>query len=256
MDCSLQSCSVLHYLLVQFTSVAQSCPTLCHPMNRSTGGLPVHYQLPEFTQTHVHWVGDAIQPSHRLSSPAPPDLNLSQHQGLFQWVNSSHQVAKVLEFQLQHRSIQWIFREILIFFKINSLGLLAVSGTIKSLLQHHSSKVSILWCSAFFIVQLSHPYMLLLLSRFSRVRPVWPHRRQPTRLPHPWDSPGKNTGVGCLFLLQHMRVKVKSLSRVRIFSTPWTAAYQAPPSMGFARQEYWSGLPLPSPIHTWPLEKP
>ena len=75
---------------------------------------------------------------------------------------------------------------------------------------------------------------------------VRPHRRQPTRLPRPWDSPGKNTGVGCHFLLQ--RVKVKSLSHVRPSATPWTAAYQAPPSMGFSRQEYWSGVPLPSPI--------
>ena len=85
---------------VQFNSVAQSCPTLCDPMNRSTPGLPVHHQLPEFTQTHVHRVSDAIQPSHLLSSPSPPAPNPSQHQSLFQWVNSSHEVAKVLEFQL------------------------------------------------------------------------------------------------------------------------------------------------------------
>ena len=95
---------------VQFSSVAQSCPTLCDPMNRSTPGLPVHHQLPEFTQTHVHWVGDAIQLSHPLSSPSPPAFNLSQHQGLFKWVSSLQQVAKVLEFQLQHQSFQWIFR--------------------------------------------------------------------------------------------------------------------------------------------------
>ena len=93
---------------IQFSSVTQLCLTLCNPMNHSTPGLPVHHQFPEFTQTHVHWVGDAIQPSHPLSSPSPPALNLSQHQGLFQWVNSSHQVAKILEFQLQ--SFQWIFR--------------------------------------------------------------------------------------------------------------------------------------------------
>ena len=79
-----------------FSSVTQSCPTLCDPMNCSTPGLPVQHQLLEFTQTHVHWVGDAIQPSYPLSSPSPPALNLSQHQGLFQWVSSSHQVAKVL----------------------------------------------------------------------------------------------------------------------------------------------------------------
>ena len=85
---------------VQFSSVAQSCPTLCNPMNHSTPGLPVYHQLPEFTQTHVHRVSDAIQPSHPLSSPSPPAPDPSQHQSLFQWVNSSHEVAKVLEFQL------------------------------------------------------------------------------------------------------------------------------------------------------------
>ena len=84
----------------QIRSVAQSCLTLCDPMNRSTSGFPVHHHLPEFTQTHVHWVGDAIQPSHLLSSPFPPAPNPSQHQGLFQWVNCSHEVAKVLELQL------------------------------------------------------------------------------------------------------------------------------------------------------------
>ena len=91
----------------QFSSVAQSCSTLCDPVNRSMPGLPVHHQLPEFTQSHVHRVGDAIQPSHPLSSPYPPAPNPSQHQGLFQWVNSSPEVAKVLEFWLQHQSLQW-----------------------------------------------------------------------------------------------------------------------------------------------------
>ena len=93
--------------VAQFSSVIQSCPTLC---DCSTPGLPVHHQLLEFTQTHVHRVGDAIQPSHPLSSPSPPAFHLSQHKGLFRWVSSSHQVAKVLEFQLQHQSFQWIFR--------------------------------------------------------------------------------------------------------------------------------------------------
>ena len=90
----------------QIRSVAQLCPTLCDPMNRSTPGLPVHHQLPEFTQTHVHRLSDAIQPSHPLSSPSPPAPNPFQHQSLFQRVNSSHEVAKVLEFQLQHHSFQ------------------------------------------------------------------------------------------------------------------------------------------------------
>ena len=94
----------------QFSSVVQSCPTLCDPMHCSTPGFPVHHQLLQFIQTHVHQVGDAIQPSHPLLSPSPPALNLSQHPGLFKWVSSSHQVAKVLEFQLQHQSFPWIFR--------------------------------------------------------------------------------------------------------------------------------------------------
>ena len=89
-----------HYSFIQFSSVAQSCPTLCDPMNHSTPGLPVHHQLPEFTQTNVHRVSDAIEPSHPLSSPSTPAPNPSQHQSLFQWVNSSHEVAKVLKFQL------------------------------------------------------------------------------------------------------------------------------------------------------------
>ena len=96
--------------LVQFSSVAQLCPTLCDPMACSTPGFPVHHQLPELTQTHVHQVGDAIQPPQPLSSPSPPAFNLSQNQGFFQGVSSSHQVAKVLKFQLQHQSFQWIFR--------------------------------------------------------------------------------------------------------------------------------------------------
>ena len=93
-----------HY---QFSSVvAWLCSTLCNPMNRSTPGLPVHHELPESTQTHVHWISDAIQPPHPLSSPSPPALSLSQHQGVFQRIGSSHQVAKALEFQLQHQSFQ------------------------------------------------------------------------------------------------------------------------------------------------------
>ena len=147
----------LTLISVQFSSVAQSCPTLCDPMNHSTPGLPVHHQLPESTQTHVHRVSDAIPPSHPLSSPFPPALNLSQHQSLFQWVSSSHEMAKVLESQLQNQSFQWTPRTDLL--RMDWLDLLAVQETLKSLLQHHSSKAPILQCSAFFIVHLSHPYM-------------------------------------------------------------------------------------------------
>jgi len=133
------------------SSVTQSCPTLCDPINRSTPGLPVHHQLPESTQTLVHWVGDAVQPSYPLSSPPPsPSPQSSQHHGLFQWVRSSHQVAKILEFQLQISPSNEYSG--LISFRMDWLDLLAVQGTLKSLLQHHSSKASILWCSAFFKV--------------------------------------------------------------------------------------------------------
>ena len=98
------------FFLNQFSSVVQSCPTLCDPMEYSMPGFLAHHQLLELAQTYVHQVGDAIQPSHPLSSPSPPAFNLSQHQGLFQCVSSSHQETKVLEFQLQHQSFQWIFR--------------------------------------------------------------------------------------------------------------------------------------------------
>ena len=120
-------------------------------------GLPVHHQLPESTQTHVHWINDAIQPSHLLLSPSPLALNLSQHQGLFKWVSPLHQVGKVLEFSFNISP----FSEHpgLTSFRMDWLDLLAVQGTLKSLIQHHSSKASVLRLSAFFIVQLSHPYM-------------------------------------------------------------------------------------------------
>ena len=135
-------------------------------MNHSTPGLPVYHQLPEFTQIYAHRVSDAIHPSHPLSSPSPPAPNPSQHQGLFQWVNTWHEVAKVLEFQLQHQS----FHPGLISFRMDKLDLLAVQRPLKSLPQHHSSRASIFRRSDFFTVQLSHPYMTtqvrLTLSTF------------------------------------------------------------------------------------------
>ena len=125
-------------------------------MDCSMPGFPVLYHLLEFAQTYVHWAGDAIQESHPLSSPSPPALNLSQPQGLFQWVCTSHQVAKVLELQLQHQFFQYSG---VISFRVDWFDLFAVQGTPKTIHQHHSSKSSILWHSAFFMVQLSHPYM-------------------------------------------------------------------------------------------------
>ena len=112
---------------------------------------------PEVNLNSFHWVRYTMQPSHPLSSPSPSAFNLSQNQGLFQWISSSHQVAKVLEFHCQHQSFQWILG--LISFGMDLLDILAVQETLKSLLQHHSSKASILRCSAFFIVQLSYPYL-------------------------------------------------------------------------------------------------
>ena len=160
---------MLERVSVQFSSFSQSCPTLCDPMDYSTPGIPAYPQLPELSQTHVHWVGDAIQPSYPLLSPSPPARNPSQHQGLFKWVSSSHQVAKVLEFQLQHCPSNEYSG--LISFRMDWLDLLAVQRTLKSLLQHHSSKASTLWCSAFFTVQLLHPYMTtgktIALSRWT-----------------------------------------------------------------------------------------
>ena len=125
-------------------------------MNCSTSGLPVHHQLPEFTQIHVHWVSDAIQPSHPLLSPSPPAFSFSQHQGFFHWVSSMHQMAKYwsVSFNISPSSEY----SGLISFRMDWLDLLAVQGILKSL-QHCSSKESILWWSAFFVVQLSHLYM-------------------------------------------------------------------------------------------------
>ena len=144
-------------------------------MDCSTPGLPVHHQLPEFTQVHVHLVGDVIQPSHPPSSPFTPTFNLSQHQSVFKWIISSHQVAEVLEFQLHYQT----FHEYsgLIFFRMDWLDLLAVQRTLKSL-QHHSSKASILRRSAFIMLQLLDPYMTtgktiaLTCPRWVK-RPTW-----------------------------------------------------------------------------------
>ena len=149
----------------QFSSVQSlSCVRLCNPTNHSTPGLPVHHQLPESTQTNVHCISDAIQPSHPLSSPSPPALNLSQHQGLFKWVSSHIRWPKYWSFRFNINPSNEYSG--LISFRLDWLDLLAVQGTLKSLFQHHSSKASILPCSAFFIVQLSHLYMTTgMLSR-------------------------------------------------------------------------------------------
>ena len=128
-------------------------------MDCSTPGLPVFHHLPDFAQTHVQWVCDPIQPSHPLSSLSPPAFNCSCHRGLFQWISSSHHVAKNWSFSFSIRPSNE--SSAFISFRIDRLDLLAVQGTLKSLLQHHSSKASVLQCSAFYMVQLSHPYMTI-----------------------------------------------------------------------------------------------
>ena len=211
-------------------SITQSCLTLCNPMDCSMPGFPVLHYLPEFAQTHVHWVGDAIQSSHSLSPPSPA-LSLCQHQGLFQWVSSLHQVAKIWALQFQLQSFQWIFG--LISFRIDWFDLFAVQGPLKSLLQHHSSKTLILWCSAFFMVQLPHPYMTtgktidltrrtflgkvmsLLFNMLSRFVIAFLPRSK--RLWISWlQSPS-----AVIFN------SVQSLSHAWLFVTSWTAAHQA-----------------------------
>ena len=135
-------------------------------------------KLPEITQTHVHWVGDAIQPSHPLSSPSPPALNLSQHEGLFKWVSSSHQVAEVLEFQLQHQCFQWALRTIS--FRINWLDLLAVQGTLKSLFQYYTL-----------------PFAIRNVLKLTKKIYLWQYRAwQPTPVSLPGESHGQRNLAG------------------------------------------------------------
>ena len=154
----LTKCGICIQWNIQFSSVAQSCPTLCDPVNHSTPGLPVHHQLLEFTQTYIHQVGDAIQPSHPLSSPSPPAPNLSQHQSVF-CNESTLRMSWPKYWSFSFSIIPFKEHPGLISFRMDWLDLFAVQDTLKSLLQHHRSKASILWHSAFFTLQLSHPYM-------------------------------------------------------------------------------------------------
>ena len=142
-------------MVFQFSSVTQSCPTLCDPMDCSMPGFPVHHQLPELALMHVHLVSDAFQISHPLTSLPPPAFNLSQHQGLFQWIVLCIRWPKYWSFSISPSNEY----SGLISFRMDWLDFPAVQGTLKSLLQHHSSKASFLQHSAFFVVQLSHSYM-------------------------------------------------------------------------------------------------
>ena len=145
--------NIFNQVSVQFSSVANSCPTLCDPMNHSTPGFPVHHQLPEFTQTHVHWVGDAIQPSHPRSSPSPP-APIPPSIRVFSNESTLHMRCPK-DWRFSFNISPYNEHSGLISFRMDCLDLLAVQGTLKSLLQHHSSKASILRHSVFFTVQLT-----------------------------------------------------------------------------------------------------
>ena len=149
---------LLTIILLLLFSATKLCPTLCDSMNSSTPGFPTLHYISELAQTHIHWVGDVMQPSHSLSSPFPPFLNLLQPQGLFQWVSSSNQLAKVVELQLHHQSFQWI--NIWSWFLLGLTDLISLlSKGLSRVFSSTSSKLPFLWCSDFFTVQLSHPYM-------------------------------------------------------------------------------------------------
>ena len=153
-------------LAVKF--VAQSCLTLCDPRNHSTPGIPVHHQLQGFTQTHVHWVGDAIQPAHPLSSPSPPALNLSQHQGLFKWVRCLYQVAKILEFQLPHQSFQWtprtyLFKDGLVVSPLGWTGCISLqSKGLSRVFSNTTVQKHQFFCAQLFLYSSSHIHTWLL----------------------------------------------------------------------------------------------
>ena len=192
---------------VQFSSVTQSYPTFCNPMECNTPGFTVHHQLPELAQTHVHGVRDAIQPFYPLLSPSPPAFNLSS---IRVFSNESVLCIRWLKYWSFNFSISPSNEYSgLISFRMDWLVLLAVKGTLKSLLQHHRSKASILWCSVFFIVQLSYPYMTTTV-------------------------------------LLTAAAAAKSLQSYPTLCDPIDDSHQAPPSLGFSRQEHWSGLPFPS----------
>ena len=212
-----------HWEKIQFSLVTHSCPTLCDPMNRSMPGLPVHHQLPEFTQTHVHWVGDAIQPSH------PPPVLIFPSIRVFSNESALHiRWPKYWSFSLNISPSNEYSG--LISLRMDWLDLLAVQGTLKSLLQHHSSKASVLWHSAFFTVQLSHPY-----KTTGKIRAL-------TR----WTSVGK---VLSLLFNILSAAAAKSLQSCLTLYDPIDDSPPGSPSLGFSRQEHWSGLPFPSLMH-------
>ena len=233
-------------------------------MDQSMPGFPVHHQLPEFTQTHVHWVGDIVQPSHPLSFPSPPAFNLSQHQGLFKWVSSSHQWPKYWSFSFNISPSNEYSG--LISFRMDGLDLLAVQGTLKSLLQHHSSKELILQCQGFFIVQLSHPSSWWYHPAISSS--VVPFSSCTQSLPASESFPmsqlftwgGQSTGVSALALFPPKNIQDWS----PLEWTGWISFQSKGLSRVFSnttvqKHQFFGAQPSKqsnSHIHPWPLEKP
>ena len=214
---------------VQFSSVTESCPTLCNPMNHSTPGLPVHHQLPELA--HIMSI-TPVRPSNHLIL-CHPLLLPSIFRSIRVFSNKSVRIRWPKYWSFSFSISPSNEYSGLIFFRIDGLDLLAVQGTFKSLLQHHSSKVSILQCSAFFMVQLSHPYVTtrktIALTRWTFVSKVMSHIFNML------------SSLVITFLPRSKSVMSDS------FVTPWTVAHQAPLSTEFSRQEHWGGLPLPIP---------
>ena len=249
-------------LEVQFSSVQLlSHVRLCNCMDCSKPGFPVHHQLPEFTQTHVHWVDDAIQPSHPLASPSPTAFNLFQHQGLFKWVSFSHHEAKVFEFQFLSFSFNISpskeYSE-LISFRMDWLDILAVQGTLKSLSQHHSSKASILQCSAFFWRRQWHPTPILL--------PGKSHGQRSLVGCSPWGHWGSDTterlhfhfSLSCTGEGNGNPLQCSCLENPRDGGAWWAAIYGVAQSRTLLKwlSSSSSFLYSPTHIHAWLLEKP
>ena len=215
----------------QLSSVARFCPTLCYPTACSTPGFPVHHQLPELVQTPVHWVADAIQPSHPLLSPSPPAFNLSHHQVLFKWVSSSHQLAKVLEFQLQHQSFQWIFR-----IDLTSL----VAQTVKHLSTMWETRVrSLAW---------EDPLEKEMAIHSRTIAWKNPWKEEPGRLHSMGVQTVGHDWVTSLPLGWTDWISLQSKGLSRVFSNTTVQKHQ----FFSAQLSLWSN----SHIHTWLLEKP
>ena len=242
-------------------SVTKLCPTLCDPMDCSTPGLLVPHHLPEFAQVHVHWISEAIQPSHPLSPSSRSAFNVSQHQGLFQWVSCLHQMAKVLELQLAS-----VLPEYSGWFPVGLTGLISLkfkglSRVFYSTTVRKHQLETILFISTTYILQ-SHSknWIRRILNHFSKGNRGSSYCEPLVT----FLSINQYKNCFCIdivlfyvcFCLKTPLNIIRRFSRVRLFATLGTVSWQAPLSMGFPRQEYWSELPFPSPGgSSWPRDQ-